>query len=177
MSIRVKGRSIANVRELEISRVLGNPAVLETGLIGPIVRAFSLPRPHDPAVSLLVRYDLQPKAFNEQARTVDRETHLSFPRLAKESLIGRAEGRSWTSHAIAATDIVRVRVGTIVTRAGAATIEPLRAVRHSGRPFSDDSPEGGERLERASLVAGCGNVLVIRLVNQLTDKKDISTSS
>ena len=40
-------------------RIPRNPAIPQAGLIRPLIRLLSLPRPHDPSTRLLVRYDLR----------------------------------------------------------------------------------------------------------------------
>lgn len=86
-------RSAADVRELALRGVLGDPPALEAGLVGPVVGVLRLPRPLDPACSLLVRDSLRTPGISiaEEADEEAWKAHLCLPVLAEEGLVARAE--------------------------------------------------------------------------------------
>lgn len=87
---------VANLGVLEVSRILGNPAILQSSLICPLIRVLGLPRPLNPAVTALVGND------------------LSLPVLPEELLVVGAKGGSVTGLGGAAADGGGTWVGSVV---------------------------------------------------------------
>lgn len=112
----------ANSWVLPISRILGYPSVGQASLIRPLVRIFGLPRPLDPALSLLIC------------------DGLSFPELPQERLVTCSKCRCASSQPSATPDPSGAWVAAIVSRTNETTVQILRTIISSGRPFSDDEP-------------------------------------
>jgi hypothetical protein len=145
---KTKSPSTTYLWILELSRITRYPTVSQPSLIRPLIRTLRLPSPLNPPGPFLVR------------------DHLRFPHLPQERLEARAEGRSAAREPGATADARRAGVRTVVARPDAAAVEVLGAVRHGGRPFSDDDPEV-ERGELGAQVAGRLNVLLLALGDTL----------
>lgn len=135
--------SAADVRVLEVCRVLRNPPAPQARRVAPLVRALRLPRPLQPPRALLVRH------------------HLRLPVLPQERLVARAEGARVARQARARPHGRRAGVRPVVARADAAAVEVLGAVRRGGRPLADEYPEV-ERGELGRVPARGGDVLLVR---------------
>lgn len=134
--------SSTDPRVLPVSRVLRDPPILQPSLITPIVRLLRLPRPLNPASSLLKR------------------DGLGFPIPPEERLVSRVEIRSGPSLGRTSSDIRGTVMRSIVTCAASASVEILGAIGGSGRPFAHDRPEV-EGRECASMRAGETDALVV----------------
>jgi hypothetical protein len=134
--------STTNIWILQIRRILRNPSVRQTGLVGPLIGVLRLPGPLDPPVGLFVR------------------NHLRLPVLPQERLVRAAETRGGARETVAGADVGAAGVTAVIAGTNAASVQVLGAVRLGWCPFTDDEPEI-ESGERRGHVACRGDVLRI----------------
>ena len=97
---------------------------------------------------------------------------MSLPVLAKEGLVGRAEGRSRSSQASAAADTSGTRVSSVVASTDTTAIEVFGAISGSRRPFTNDNPKA-ETAEVIGYVASGRDMLLIGAGDLLTVEGNI----
>lgn len=83
--------STADVGELTVSWVSGNPASCETCLVRPIICFFSLPSPLNPTCALLVGDCLEYSFVSTELCKPAQRDYLSLPVLSQESFVTAAE--------------------------------------------------------------------------------------
>ena len=136
-----KSRLVTDIRIHHVSRVLGDPTVLQASLITPVVRLFRLPGPLEPSGALLERHG------------------LCLPILPKERLVFWAEVVSGATLVQTTSSHIVIAKGSIVTCTTSASIEVFGTIGRSRCPFTYNSPQV-EGREGVSLRTRDSNVLV-----------------